>query len=264
MVELCLDAVGFAYPGGEPVLRDVHLALSAGELVCVIGPNGAGKTTLLRAAGGLLSPTAGSVTLDGRDVKRFGSRERARRIAFVPQGLRTVPEFVVADFVLGGRYGHLDAWRGATAHDRDVCHEALREADVADLGDRVLTRVSGGQMQRVLIARALAQEADCLLVDEPTSSLDPEHQLSIFGLLARLVREGRSGLVVTHDLNLASQFASRVVLLAEGRTVADGPPDTILTPEVLGPVYGTSLRFGSWPTPAGERPFVVPWAVPER
>ena len=263
MVELLVRNVGFAYPGGEPVLRDVDLALSAGELVCVIGPNGAGKTTLLRAASGLVSPSSGSVTLDGHDVKSFGSRERARRVAVVPQGLRHVPEFLVSDFVLGGRYGHIDVWRGATAHDRDVCRKALAEADVLELEDRILTRVSGGQMQRVLIARALAQEADCLLVDEPTSSLDPEHQLSIFSLLARLVREGRSGLVVTHDMNLASQYASRVVLLAEGRTVADGTPTEILTPEVLGPVYGENLRFGAWSTEHGERPFVVPWTAPE-
>ena len=134
---------------------------------------------------------------------------------------------------------------------------------MADLADRPLPALSGGQRQRALVARALAQEARLLLVDEPTNALDPEHQLQVFDLIAGLADHGRAAVVVTHDLNLASQFATRVVLLDEGQKVADGPVGEVLVREVLEPVYGPNLRYASWSVPGGgERPVVLPWRCP--
>lgn len=255
-----LRQVEFAYPDGEPVLRGVDLALGRGELVCVIGPNGAGKSTLLRLVIGLLHPSAGSVSVGGDRVVDLAPRERARRAALVPQELESLPEIDVHAFVSAGRYGHLGFLGRASEADARAVEGALAQADVAGLEGRLLRELSGGQRQRVLVARALAQEAPLLCVDEPTSSLDPEHQLAVFDVLARLTCEQRAVLVVTHDLNLASQYSTRVVLLDDGRVVADGRPAEVLRAEVLEPVYGTRMRYGTWPGPTGEeRPFVVPW-----
>lgn len=206
-------------------------------------------------------PTAGRVFLGDRELTDCKPRERARAVAIVPQYLDRLPEVRVRDFVLGGRYAHLGAWGRARDHDREAVDSALQACDASTLADRMLTRISGGQRQRVLIARALAQEAPILLVDEPTNSLDPEHQLAVFELLARQTCEGRAVLVVTHDLNLASQFATRMVLMTNGRVAADGDAESVLRPEVLTDVYGDRLAYGRLPVPrdpAG-RPFVLPW-----
>jgi ABC-type cobalamin/Fe3+-siderophores transport system ATPase subunit len=261
MVTLSLDALGYAYPAGPRAVDGVALELGRGELACVIGPNGAGKSTLVKLIAGLVAPDAGRVSIDGRPLASLAPRERARQIAVVPQSLRALPDVTVLDFVLGGRYPHLGAWRRTRAGDRAAARRALGDADAADLEPRLLTELSGGQRQRVMIARALAQEAEVLLVDEPTTSLDPEHQLAVFALLARLTCEGRTALAVTHELNLASQFATTILLMQAGRIVARGAAGDVLRAEVLGPVYGTHLRYGRWPGPAGrgERPFVVPW-----
>ena len=261
MVTLAAHEVVFTWPDGPRAVDGVSLAIERGELVAVLGPNGAGKSTLLKLAAGLVEPDAGRVELDGRPLGGLSKRERARRVAVVPQALRALPDVTVATFVASGRYAYLDAWRRPSASDRGAVRRALERADVEDLGERLLTQLSGGQRQRVLVARALAQEADTLLVDEPTSSLDPEHQIAVFELLAELTCSGASVLTVTHDLNLASQFATTVALMDAGRIVARGGPEEVLRREVLEPVYGPHLRYGRWPAPRGdgERPFVVPW-----
>ena len=251
--------LAFAYEGGVRAVDGVSLALAPGEFVCAIGPNGAGKTTLLKLLAGLIDPDAGRVLSHGEPLAEVSKRERARRVAVVPQSLLALPEIRVEGFVRGGRYAHLSFWRREEPGDQRAVDRALEEADVADLRDRLLTELSGGQRQRVLVARALAQEARALLVDEPTSSLDPEHQLAVLDLLAGLADEGRAVLVVTHDLNLASQYATRIALLDAGRIAADGPTAEVLRPEVLCPVYGPDLRFGTWPVGGEERPFVLPW-----
>ena len=259
MVRLELEQLTFAYPGGPRVVDDVTLALEPGELTCVLGPNGAGKSTLVRLCAGLVQPDAGRVRLDGRDVGALGPRDRARQIAVVPQGLDATPEVTVENFVFGGRYGHLDRWRRAHAKDLRAVQLALAAADALEFQGRLMTELSGGQRQRVLVARALAQEPEIFLVDEPTSSLDPEHQIAIFDLIAGLTTHGRTVLCVTHDLNLASQFAARLAVLRGGRLVAEGSPEEILRPEVLASVYGPNLHYGTLVTRTGdERPFVVP------
>lgn len=262
MSDLRAEQIVFDYPGPLRAVDGVDLEVHAGEMIAIIGPNGAGKSTLLSLFAGMLEPVSGRVFLGGRELGDSSPRERAQQVAIVPQYLDRLPEVHVNDFVLGGRYSHLGAFGRHREHDREAVRAALDACDAGDLGERLLTRISGGQRQRVLIARALAQEAPVLLVDEPTNSLDPEHQLAVFELLARQTCEGRAVLVVTHDLNLASQFATRMVLLQGGRIAAQGDADAVLRPEVLSGVYGDRLAYGRLPVPwdpAG-RPFVLPWS----
>ena len=257
-----LDArgVAFDYPGPVRALAGVDVSVDTGELLAIIGPNGSGKSTLLRCLSGLSRPDSGEVRLDAQPLGDLDVRDRAREIAVVPQSLQSLPALRVRDFVLGGRYVHLKPLRGATRKDEDAVRQALEEADVLEVENRLLDEISGGQRQRVLIARALAQEARVLLVDEPTNALDPEHQLKVFELLAGLTCRGSAVVVVTHDLSLACQFATRILLLDEGRVCASGSVDEVMTPEVLGPVYGEHLHFGRCAGPDGrERPFVLPW-----
>lgn len=246
-------------------LCGVDVVLSAGEVLCLIGPNGSGKSTLVKVLAGLLAPDAGDVLVDGHRIADLDASARAGRIAVVPQILSTLHDVRVRSFVMGGRYSHLDFWRRSSSRDEHWVDLALEAADVADIGDRLFDELSGGQRQRVLIARALAQGAPVWLVDEPTTSLDPEHQVRVFRLIAELAREDRAALVVTHDLNLASQFATRIALLEGGRIVAVGSPDEVLRREVLEPVYGPHLAYGRLPGgPAGsDRPFVLPWIAPD-
>jgi ABC-type cobalamin/Fe3+-siderophores transport system ATPase subunit len=253
-------ALSYEYDGPIRALDSVDLALEPGELVVAIGPNGSGKSTLLRCLGGLLAPRSGSALWEGRALGELSVRERALRIASVPQFLPALPDVRVSDFVLGGRYAHFGRWGRASRADHGAVAEALAQCDAADLGERLMNQVSGGQRQRVLVARAVAQAAKVLLIDEPTNSLDPEHQLRVFELIARLCDGGRAALVVTHDLNLASQFAKRLVLLERGRVAARGSVEEVLRPEVLGGVYGPDLFFGRFAGdgPGTGRPFVLP------
>jgi iron complex transport system ATP-binding protein len=260
--KLVFDELRFRY-GSEAnaplVLDGISGSVAPGELVSIIGPNGAGKSTLLRLCDGLEQPLSGTVQVNGTPLANLDHKERARTLAFVPQFLDRVPEMHVADFVLGGRYAHRAGWsHGPT--DRAAVEHALASCDVTGLGARLVASLSGGQRQRVLIARALAQEAPVLLVDEPTNSLDPGHQLAVFELLASLAARGHSVLVVTHDLNLASQFSDRIALMNTGRIIASGPPGEVLTPDILSPIYGAGLVFGQLCSHSGkQRPYVLSW-----
>lgn len=240
-------------------LDGVGGAVAPGELVAIIGPNGAGKSTLLRLLAGLERPLAGTIAVAGAPLADLDHRARARALSLVPQALNALPEVRVGDFVLSGRYAHQRGWRSESPEDRRVVADALVACDVERFADRLLAQLSSGQRQRVLIARALAQAAPTMMVDEPTSNLDPAHKLAVFDLLAKLATEGRAVLVVTHDLNLASQYADRVLVMDAGRIAAEGPPADVLRPEVLTPIYGDALVFGERETPDGVRPFVMAW-----
>ncbi len=260
MPRLRAQALVFDYPGPIRAVDGLDLAVDGPELVCLIGPNGCGKSTLLKLCGGLLVPAQGTVELDGRASASLAPRERARRVALVPQFLPALPEVRVEDFVLSGRYAHLERWNRVGARDLACVEEALEACDARAFAGRGLGELSGGQRQRVLIARALAQEAPLVLVDEPTSALDPEHQIRVLDLLERSRARGSSIVVATHDLNLAGQYATRLVLLESGRVVADGTPREVLRPEVLTRVYGSHLCFGERELAGGVRqPFVLPW-----
>ena len=256
-----VERARYRYPAGPQAVDGIDFAARPGELVGLLGPNGAGKSTLLGLCSGRLRPDEGRVSIGGQDAAHLRPRERARRVACVPQALEAVPEVLVHDFVSGGRYAHLSAWKRPALTDRDAVRAALDRTDVGDLADRPLTALSGGQLQRVLVARAIAQATPVLLVDEPTGSLDPAHQLEVFDLLRELADDGRAVVVVTHDLNLAGQYADRLVLLAAGRIAAQGAPGEVLGASVLEPVYGARLYCGRFPA-AGDRagePLVLPW-----
>ncbi|MCC7013584.1 MAG: ABC transporter ATP-binding protein [Planctomycetes bacterium] len=255
VTELVASALAYRYPDGIDAVRGVDLCVRAGVMRALVGPNGSGKSTLLRCMAGILKPNAGRATVDGTDVHALTPRERARRIAVVPQFLPSLFDVRVEDFVLGGRYASIDRWRGPSADDARAVREALSACDAAELAARAMSELSGGQRQRVVIARAIAQEAATLLVDEPTTSLDPEHQVQVFELLAQLASQGKAVLVVTHELNLASQFVDAMSVLAEGRVVASGAVNEILEPSVLSAVYGTHLSYGR---DTKGRPFVLP------
>ncbi|MGD9497708.1 MAG: ABC transporter ATP-binding protein [Armatimonadota bacterium] len=240
---------------GRPVLRGVDLALYRGEFAGLIGPNGSGKTTLVRALAGRLPAQAGEVLLEGRPIAARPRREAARLLAVVPQ-ISTPPfEFTVREIVAMGRTPHLGRLQPERPEDREAVERALRLTDVLELGQRPVTELSGGEFQRAVIARALAQEAPVMLLDEPVTHLDIGHQVGIFDLLARLNREeGRTILCVSHDLNLAAQYCDRLIALDEGVVVASGSPDEIVTEELVGRLYRCRVLVDGGP---GGRPRVT-------
>ncbi|MBC7082076.1 MAG: heme ABC transporter ATP-binding protein [Firmicutes bacterium] len=237
-------------------LDGVSLSVSGGELVGVLGPNGSGKTTLLRARAGALRPISGKVTLDGRDIHRMSARAVARRLAVVPQNGYTPFSFSVKDIVLMGRWAHLGRFAGETRRDIEAAARAMEATQVAHLAMRPITELSYGERQRVMVARALAQEPRILLLDEPTSHLDPRHQVEIMDLVWSLSRQDGLGVVaVLHDVNLAAQYCDRIVMLKGGRLAASGTPGEVITAQVIEEVYGVRSCVG--PHPVSGRPQVA-------
>jgi iron complex transport system ATP-binding protein len=224
--------------GRRDVLRDATCSLRAGELVLLAGRNGAGKSTLLRALLGALPADAGTLLLDGRPVAAWPPRERARQIAFVPQGTDTPFEFTGRELVTMGRHPHRRRGEPLAPADLAAIESALAAVDAAAFAERPVTTLSGGEQRRIAVARALATQAPLLLLDEPTNNLDLEHALQLVLLLARLARTGHGVLVASHDLNLFAPHCSRAVLLHEGRVFADGPPERALAPDTIAAVFG--------------------------
>jgi iron complex transport system ATP-binding protein len=219
------------------LVADASIKVASGELVGLIGPNGAGKSTLLRAMLGIRERSAGAVTLDGKDFLSLPSRERARSVAFLPQERRVEWRLPAYDIVMLGRYPHQNGFGGPTAEDRAAVDRALDAVDGRKLVDRPVTVLSGGERTRILLARALAVEAPLLLVDEPIAALDPYHQLHVMEILRERTRKGVGVLAIIHDLELAGRFMDRLILMDGGRIVADGAPDSVLTPERVAAVY---------------------------
>jgi len=239
--------------GGE-VLRGVDLDVAAGEWVTVIGPNGAGKSTLLRAIGGLL-PVAGAISFFGTPSARLKRRERARLVATVPQTPVVPPGMSVLDYVLLGRTPYIAPLGRESRADLHAVERVLDRLDLTAFAARPLERLSGGERQRVFLARALAQGATLLLLDEPTTALDIGHQQEVLELVDELRRDGGLTVLATmHDLSVAGGYADRLVLLANGRVVAAGRPDEVLTAARLSTVYGATVRV----IPGGHGPLVVP------
>jgi iron complex transport system ATP-binding protein len=230
---LSADNIRFAYRGGTrgAVLDGVSLSIARGTIVGILGPNGSGKTTLLKLLAGVLRPDAGGVRLEGVEIGAMPRAAVARRIAIVPQETHPAFEYTVIEMVLMGRYPHLGAFAIEGPDDMRLAREALAATGTSGLESRNFDTLSGGEKQRVVIAAALAQAADVLLLDEPTASLDLAYQLEIAALVMRLHRD-RGGTVVlsTHDLNLAAALCDTVVMMREGRTLAAGATDDVLTP----------------------------------
>ena len=237
-------SAGYALPGGgrREVLREVDLELAPGELVALLGTNGSGKTTLLRCLAGTLAPDRGGITFGGRRLPEWRREELARRVAVLPQQVDLPGGFRVAELVAMGRSPHAQRLFGSTAADERAIERALRDADASELSDRWVEELSGGERQRLLVAMALAQEPDLLLLDEPTLHLDLAHQVALLTAIRRLRdQRGMAVLAVLHDLNLAAAFAPRAAILDGGRVAADGPPGEILTPELVRRVFGVPV-----------------------
>ena len=248
---LTIDRLTTGY-NDKKILEDISLSIEDGSVVALMGPNGSGKTTLIRAASGVLPLMSGEVRVDGQMVNKLGEQERARLVSVVPQ-VRSIPAaFTVREVVALGRTPYLN-WLGQfSTRDNEIVEGALQQTDLLTLADRPMSDLSGGEQQRVLLARALAQETSVMLLDEPTSHLDLQFQVNIMERVHRLAHPvtsengndpGRAILVAVHDLNLLQIFADRVVLLVKGKITASGSPQEVLTAEILSDAYGIPLRL---------------------
>ena len=229
---------------GRPIVQGVSLTVEEGEFVGVIGPNGSGKSSLLRCIYRANRPQGGTVLLDGRDLWRMPVKEAARHAAAVPQEMPTQFEFTVREIVAMGRYPHKGPFSGADARDEELVERALDYVGMSPCADRTFASLSGGEKQRALIARAIAQDAGLLLLDEPTNHLDVYYQLEILDLIRSA---GVSCLVVMHDLNLAAQHCARLYVMHDGCVVAGGRPRDVLTPELIRRVYRVEAEVTTAP-----------------
>ena len=238
--------IHFAYRG-RPVLSGASLALRAGELVCLLGANGAGKSTLLKIMLGLLPPGKGSVLADGRPLPGLARRDLARLVAYVPQVHAAPFPYTIAEVVLMGRLPANGLFRAPGEADRKAAGRAMGHLGIEHLAERAYTEVSGGERQMALIARALAQEARLLIMDEPLAGLDYGHQLRLLARLESLAAEGYGVLMTTHDpdqpLTGHGGGCDRVAMLTQGRIAADGPPAQVLTPEAVNRLYGVNVEL---------------------
>lgn len=240
----------------RPALDGITMEVPTGSLYAVLGPNGSGKSTLMRGLMGVLRPESGSVALEGRPVTSWERRELARRVGAVPQSESMAFPLTVRELVGMGRYPHLGALAPEGPADREAVERALDRCDALHLGGRDVTTLSGGELQRVRIARALAQEPRTLVLDEPTASLDIRHEMAILRLLRDQVEEGITVLLITHHLDLAGRFADRLLLLAHGRVAAEGAAAEVLRADVLSEVYGWPVEV--LPDPVTGAPRVTP------
>jgi iron complex transport system ATP-binding protein len=234
-----LSGLSLSYaPGLPPALANVSASIARGSLFAIIGPNGSGKSTLVRTLLGSLSPTAGTVEYEGRQVTDWPRIELARRVGAVTQIEEMPFPIRVRDLVAAGRYPHLGALRSERASDRTAVAQALTRCDVADLANRSMDSLSGGERQRARIARALAQTPETLVLDEPTAALDIAHEMAVFELLRSLAHdESKTVVVATHHLNLAARYCDRLLLLDRGAVAITGTPAEVMRREILEPVY---------------------------
>jgi iron complex transport system ATP-binding protein len=253
------DDVAVRYPRGtSPALGGVTLEARRGRLTAIVGPNGSGKSTLVRALIGRIAIERGAIRIDGAAASVLGPAELARRVAVITQREDLAFPLVVSEYVALGRFPHLGIWHAAAAADRQAIDSSIDAAGVAALRERRIDALSGGEWQRVRLARALAQGGDALVLDEPTAFLDVGHEMSVFELLHGLARAGKAVLLISHQLNLVARFADQLVLLHRGAVAAAGPPDAVMQADILERVY-------EWPLVVSRDPAVgAPALVPLR
>jgi len=239
---LSLSGVRYGFRSRPDFLGPIDLELRPGDFWALVGPNGSGKTTLLRLIAGLLRPAAGEIRLGGRRLAAIPARERARRLAYMPQTTTGDLDFTAGQVVLLGRYPHRGWGMFESPHDEGVARQAMELTGTLSFAERRLMTLSGGEAQRVHLAAAFAQEPEILLLDEPTASLDLAHQVAIFRLLRERAQGPRLAVIVaTHDLNLAARYSSHMLVMQEGKRVAAGPPTDVLCSDVLEEAFGVAL-----------------------
>jgi iron complex transport system ATP-binding protein len=240
--------------GDRGAVIDVSLRARPGELIAIIGPNGAGKSTLLRSLNQSVEASGGEILLDSRPLRSFSRRAIARRIAVVAQESELRFPVTVLEFVLGGRYAWSSAWGWESEQDVEIARGILRETELEDYETRLMNELSGGERQRAVVARALATEAKVFLLDEPTANLDLAHQATMLRLVrGRCDNQQSAAVVVTHDVNLAAEFADQIMLLKSGREIASGPPGAVFTPELLREVFGMQVLVDAHPVTGAPR-----------
>ncbi len=240
------DELGFRVEA-KALLERVRLHADQGQLVGLIGPNGAGKSTLLRAIAGVLRPQEGAVWLEGEELNSMPARDVAARMALVPQIAPYTHGFTARELVLMGRYPHLGRFEIEGAADEAIAREAMELTETEEFAERTLDTLSGGERQRVFVSRALAQQPRVLLLDEPTANLDVLHKLRVLDLVRQLVDEGLTAVAAIHDLGMAARYCDRLVLLSEGRVLADGTPEEVLAPVIIEAAFG--VRSAVYPDP---------------
>lgn len=240
---LCAQSLSFVY-GARRILQDVNLELKPGSLTFVLGPNGCGKTTLMRLLLGTLAPEEGTVLLDGREIGSWSRKEIAQKLAYVPQSNHPIFAFTALQMVQMGRMAQLSLFASPSAQDEEAALEALDRLGIADLADRSIAAMSGGERQLVLLARALVQDARILLLDEPTSNLDYGNQIRVLEQVRKLADSGYSILLSSHQPQQALDFADQVLILQNHQLTATGTPDQLLTPDCIHQLYGVhALRI---------------------
>jgi iron complex transport system ATP-binding protein len=243
----------------DPVISEISLEIPRSSLFGIIGPNGAGKTTLFRAMGKILHPWGGRILYDGEDIKNLSRREFAQKISVIPQFHTTIPPFTVKEFVCLGRYPHLNRFSTLKAADYMIVEEILSLLDISQYRDKMITSLSGGEMQRAFVAQGLVQKPALILMDEPTSHLDITHQIKILDLVKALSENsGLTVVIILHDLNLASAYCNFIALMKEGTIFANGTPTQVLTRENIEDVYKTRVHIRQDPLSCTPHIFFIP------
>jgi len=259
MHAISVDTISFSYELGVPTLRDVSLSVAQGEFLSLVGPNGSGKTTLLRLLDRIYVPHRGTITLFDRPLSSYTRAAIARKIAFVPQENGIIFPFTVLEIVLMGRSPHSRGTVFENPADRTIAEEVMTLMDIAHLASQAVTSLSGGEKQRVFIARALAQQPEILLLDEPNAHLDIAHQVDVFNILRKLQKDRKLTVIsVSHDLNLAATYSDRIAMLVCGALAAVGTPGEVITEERIKDVFQTSVFVDQHPRGGSPRITLIP------
>ncbi|HHY77218.1 MAG TPA: heme ABC transporter ATP-binding protein [Clostridiales bacterium] len=257
--EVKVENLYFFY-GETNILEDINLSFQAGSFISIIGPNGSGKSTFLKNLSRYLEPQKGIVLLGGKDINQLSKKEISRNVSVVPQNILLEFDFKVKDIVMMGRHPYVNRWKGETEEDREIVEKAMKYTNILHFSDRSYNELSGGEKQRVILAQALAQQPKVLLLDEPISHLDLQYQVEILDLVKRLtVKEGMTVISVLHDLNMASGYSDKIIMLKDGKVYCQGKPEEVLTAENIAHVFNTNVSVSK--NPVTGKTYVYPISV---